>query len=142
MAIKLKAKEIGQRDDLAGALREAIESFQIEQGKAENWIENNPGEDNLPPEIKEGLNMGAAKLLVAIEEAENFRAELAERFREEYDGKSDKWMESETGEAADAFINEWESCEFETLDISGDLVTAEFDESMPDTLEGLPDAPE
>lgn len=44
----------------------------------------------------------------AVEKAKDFASVIAERSREEFDEKSEKWQESDRGHAANEWIEKWE----------------------------------
>lgn len=52
----------------------------------------------------------------ALSDAEGFARETAEAFRETCDEKSDRWRESEAGQSADSFTQEWEAFEASELE--------------------------
>jgi len=148
MAIKLTKKEVSERDDLAGNLRQAMEDFESAREVLRAFVE---GDTTVPADqtvayndqITGAANEALAKLMVAIEEAENFRDALAIRLRDEYDEKSEKWQEGDKGSEADSFISEWESADFEIPDLDSTApLGTEYNESMADDLEALPEAPE
>lgn len=51
----------------------------------------------------------------AVAAARQFVAAVAEDLRDQYDGKSEKWQESEAGQAADAMVTEWEDAALEDV---------------------------
>lgn len=66
--------------------------------------------DDLQRVIKTAENNLAAAIDLynsAAREAEDFVKDVAQKFEDEFDDKSDKWKESEAGEAAREFIDEW-----------------------------------
>lgn len=51
-----------------------------------------------------------------VEKASAFVESVAEEFRDQYDERSERWQESEAGQAALAFVEEWENADVETVE--------------------------
>jgi hypothetical protein len=75
-------------------------------------------------------------------EADEFRDVTVGDMQGHYDERSEKWQESERGQAYLNWINEWEGAELGEVEIDfpNDLETPDL--SAADVLEGLPDDPE
>ena len=54
----------------------------------------------------------------AVDEAEDEVRGIAEELREQFEGHSDKWKESDAGRGADEFINEYERVDLNRMDDS------------------------
>lgn len=98
MAFKLTRLEQNRRDEIVADLRKQYTA--LEEAL------------NQEPLDREKLVLAASIFVVATEDAETFREEVAERLREEYDERSEKWHEGDRGEEVDTFIDEWESADF------------------------------
>jgi hypothetical protein len=72
----------------------------------------------------------------ALEEAREFRDDLVTDWRDEISDKSEKWRESERGEATAALVDAWEGLEFE-----GEFVP-EIDLGHAEALAEAPEEPE
>lgn len=78
------------------------------------------------------------------EKAEKFREEIAERCRTEIDDKTEKWLESDAGQAAEEFTSQWENIErldqemegVETIELQYELV------ELSEPFSNLPDGAE
>jgi hypothetical protein len=77
----------------------------------------------------------------AREAAEAFVGEIAQEATEYHGERSEKWQESDAGQAYKSFADEWEGAYFEELEIElpEDLEVPELDAA--DILEGLPEEP-
>ena len=73
-----------------------------------------------------------------ISECEAFRSEIADRLREEWDGKSEKWQDSEVGEDASAMVEAWEDFTLDEFDNDGQG-EASLSEEEADMLHNLID---
>lgn len=124
MAFKLNKTQLRQKEDLTNQLREKAESAEELQSKKET--------------TKDELAQSLAEFLVLLSEVESFRDEIATSFREDYDEKSEKWMESDKAGEVDEFISEWEEADFSEPDLSQFLNKPEGDLSDPEQL-GLED---
>jgi hypothetical protein len=77
---------------------------------------------------------------VVLEEAEAFVSDLASTFRDDYDEKSDKWKESENGESASSFVEEFENVSFEEIEAFA-LPELEVENDVDDLADKLRDLP-
>jgi hypothetical protein len=93
MAFRLSKKEHSTREDLIDRLRTAKEAFDAAQ------------------EAGEGIPERLAEFIVVLGEAESFRDEIATRWREDYDEKSETWQE-EKGDDVNRLIEDWEEADF------------------------------
>lgn len=124
MAFKLARAELNRRDEIIHDLRSKLELL-------EQALEQDPS-------IPDNISEAASIFTVVTSEAEDFRDEVASRLRDEYDEKSEKWREGDTGDEVNSFIEEWESADFSNCDL--DLLDPEPEglESYADDLENLP----
>jgi hypothetical protein len=109
--------------------------------------------DQLANAIKQ-FNTVAAPLIAAVEDAldgynerleasREFISNIAETMRSEFDERSERWQDSETGKAADLFIKIWEDIDLEDVDIEVPLLLEEIDGAEHAVaLELLPETPE
>ena len=126
MSFKLTSAESKTREDLTTRLTTATNNLKADSAVPEN----------LPARITE-----YNEVAVAVEE---FRAEIADRLRSEYDDKSEKWQEGDAGQDADALICEWEEFSIDEIDEDDDLtLDGAFDEveSVLDAFTSLNDQP-
>lgn len=116
MAIKLSKAQTKERDQLLTRLREAKEKLEAAQADYE-------------------AAMTAYDLVVG--DIATWRDDVVSDWQSEFDDKSERWQEGERGEAASAFIQEWEGLELEELEEPNwpDLDHA-------DDLEDLPTEPD
>ena len=133
MAFKLSKSEEKQRQDFIETLRTKQEELQAKQEEFQNETD---------PEAKEKarqqITVILAEILVAIEETETFRDEIATRLRDEYDEKSEKWQESDKASEVDSMISDWENASFEEPELENPE-TMEL-EDYAGMLEELPDS--
>jgi hypothetical protein len=124
MAFKLTRSEQNRRDELVSELQSHL-----------SLLETAINQD--PPDSKQ-ISTNAALFVVSLEEAEQFREEVAERLREEFDERSEKWQESDKGDEVSSFIDEWESADFS--DPGVDLMDPDISglDEFADNLEALP----
>lgn len=133
MAFKLSKSEEKQRQDFIETLRTKQEGLQAKQEEFQKETD---------PEAKEKarqqITVILAEILVAIEETETFRDEIATRLRDEYDEKSEKWQESDKASEVDSMISDWENASFEEPELENPE-TMEL-EDYAGMLEELPDS--
>ena len=78
-----------------------------------------------------------------IAECEEFRSNVADRLRDEFDDKSEKWQESDAGSDADEFASTWEDLALDEYDASEEAISeGEVDDlrNLLDDFTNLPDA--
>jgi len=109
MAFQLSKIEHREKENLITSLRTTAEAFEAAQ------------------ESGEGIPERLAEFLVELSDAESFRDEIASRWRDEYDDKSEKWQEGDKGEAVNNLIEDWESADFTEPDLS-DPATLELED--------------
>lgn len=105
MAFKLTKTELARRDEICKDLRTNLDKLSAVIDDPESTI---------------GQKSEAASMFtVVMTEAEEFREEIASRFRDEYDDKSESWQESDRGSEIGEMIDEWENADlFCGLDIN------------------------
>lgn len=113
-AFALTSKERDRKSNIVDALRKAKENFE------------------------ERVYTGEAleAYTAAVRDAEDFRLDIADYWREQWENKSERWADSDRGCEVNDFIEEWESAEFEAPE-DGNL-TQELNDDA-DTLENLPE---
>ena len=119
MAFKFTKAELKTRTDLIEGLRRTQDAFSTAQ---ETDTEN----------LSERLD----EFLTVLRDAEEFRDSTASRLREEYEEKSERWMESEKGESVGEMVDTWENADFSDVDTE-DPTTLEL-EDYAEVLEDLP----
>lgn len=123
MSIKLTKTEISDRDSFVQDLRTHLE-------KLSDLLEK-----------QEDITQHAALCSVVIDEVESFRDDVATRLREEFDDKSEKWQDSDAGQDAGAFIDEWEQNDFSDSEIDLEHPETNNLSEYADALEALPTEP-
>lgn len=132
MAFKLTKTEAARRNGLAkalaeraDALRDGIECFNA--AASEHWAEVEAARDEYNR---------------ALEEARSFVEEVREARQAEFDDKSERWQEGERGEAAAAWLAEWEQPDLDDVELDGPEPVEEPDLGHAEALVDLPDAAE
>lgn len=131
MAFKLSKAQIKERADLTAVLREAGEAYNRAAEVFNAAVEA----------AWDGLHVAQLNYNAAISDAQQFCADLAEDKRDEYDDKSERWQNGDTGQAASDWIDAWDVVEFEELDTEKpepvDLIEDTSD--LPGRIEDLPE---
>ena len=129
MAFKLTKAEDQRRMDYVTSLNEL-------KSKLEDAI----GEFNAKrEELKAPVEAAFNAYKEALAEAKGFAEDIASAAEGQIDDKSERWQESERGEAARSWQQEWEGAELDEpddIDFGDDLDTPDLDHA--DTLENLP----
>jgi hypothetical protein len=129
MAIKLTKDENEQRDELVAEL-------EIAGGALHTAMEE------VAEMVKEANEIAAAAIAAyneALADAREFVETTASRLRDELDGRSEKWLESDKGQAAIEFVEQWEGETFDDLEWEDIDPPEQPDPEWRDTLENLPD---
>ncbi len=130
MSFKLDKNGVSERDDLIGQLQD-------KHRQLEEYIET---ANSRIQEINEELAVKVREYNEVRDEVTTFVSQRAEDWREEFDGKSEKWQESDVGQDAENHISSWENFTMDALeDITVDSLEVPNDDS--DDLAALPDAP-
>ena len=127
---RLSKKESDQRESLATAL-------DSKQEKLEAAIRAfNEARESLWGKVEDAI----AEYNAAVEQAQEFRADIESAQDDYMSDKSEKWTEGEKGEAYSAWKDEW-GIEFEELEIeaSEELEAPEMEHAQ--LLRDLPDEP-
>jgi hypothetical protein len=113
----LTKKDSRKKAELVNVLGTAATA--LEEAKNNNTLEENK-------HLITDYNVIALKVQAFVDD-------VAGDFREKYDNKSDEWRDSDDGQAADEFINAWESFSIEEADDEGNFenMESEFD-SLPE----------
>ncbi len=78
-----------------------------------------------------------------LDASREFVGNFSESARSEFDERSERWQEGDTGKAADVFIKAWEDVDLEDVDIEVPMLLEEFDCSEHVVvLEELPEGPD
>lgn len=128
MPFKLSKDELAQRDLLidklnaaSSALTDAINAYN--EGIA---LLKEPAERAL-----EAYNEAAVA-------AREFAADIASQAEQDMSEKSEKWLESDRGQAAEAFKQEWESAELDDIELEFPEELSFDDPDYAATLDGIP----
>ena len=100
MAFRLTKAELTDRNELVKSLQRTQEAFAT-----------TPDAEHLE------------EFLVALRETDKFRDSVASRLRDEFEEKSERWMESEKGDFANEFIDQT----VDRLSLAADAQTAEIE---------------
>jgi hypothetical protein len=114
---KLSRKQEIQKQELAEKMAAAKEGLEVEINAYNGVLQ----------EAWERLEEALSKLNEAIQEAEEFRVEIAGAQEEYYDERSERWQEGDAGQAYQAWKQDWE------------MELSEVEMEQPDDLE-MPDA--
>jgi|SRR6185503_2787035 len=128
MAFKLTKAESAEREQVLQQLNDAWTAYEDELSKAKEAIQA----------VYDSLNAKLGDYRTAIEEATRVSEEIGNRLREEWDGKSEKWQESDAGTSANEMVEQWENVQFDEVE---DLDPPDIEEVNSDhceTFEGLP----
>ncbi len=115
MAFKLTKDEEKKRTELIDRLRTELAKIEDQQKITQVAIDDAIGEFQAVVE----------KYQEALEDAKGFCDDVAARFRDEFDDKSDAWKESDKGQEAEQFVSVWEDASFEEV---GDVEKPELEE--------------
>ena len=91
-------------------------------------------------DLARDVELAREKYLGARERVAEKVTDIAARFREEFDGKSDPWRDSDKGGETEDFVSTWESVENDLTDVED--VPAFEDEEFYETLDNLPEEPQ
>ena len=99
MAFKLTKQEDKQRQDIAERLQNAAD--EVSKGvEAFN--------EKMSQLFGEHVEHLVVKYNEILTEAREFRDDIVGRFQEEFDDKSERWQEGDTGQSCQELINEWQ----------------------------------
>ena len=130
MAFKLTKYENEQRDQFVADLEIAGSVLHAEMEKAQELV----AEAN---EIAAAAIAAYNETLASVRE---FSEDIASRLREELEGKSERYQESDKGQAALEFVEAWENEQFDDIEWTDIDPPEQPDPDYRDTLENLPDA--
>lgn len=129
MAFKLTKAESTSKANHVTALQDAWEAIEEAKQEAQTTIAEAIGGINAALEAYENKRGDAA----------SFAEEVAARFREEFDNRSEGWQGGDAGSEAESFISEWESVDLPELEA---IEAPELEIEEPEhaaTLEALPE---
>lgn len=131
MAWKLTKEEAARRDEVtnaAGAARDALNAAldAYNEKVAAAFAELKTATD--------AYNESCAS-------ARDFAEAVATRLRDEHFAKSERWQESEKGQAADAFVSAWEDFAAADFEPEEPLEMEGPDEELAEQLNELPEEP-
>lgn len=125
---KLTKAELAQRADLvaalsiaSGVLTDAIDEFNASLAAAREKLESIVNDYN-----------------ETLSKARDFAEDIAQSRRDEWNDKSERWQESEAGQNANAFVDEWEGIELDDIEIEFPEPIEEPDITHGDDLETAP----
>ena len=128
MAFRLTNRESSLRDEYVHRLRKAHEDVTAAM------VDFNEKLDKLTGDV----NQAVARYNEVQADAQEFISNITARLEEEVNDKSEKWQESDRGQAASTFLDEWNI----ELDPMADLELPPVDDPFVDTgadeLENLP----
>lgn len=132
--MKLSREEDKQRDRIAAELGEAVAA--VESAVAEY--------NGMLATIREPVAAALATLNAKLEEARGFASGIVDEAREEFDGKSERWQESDKGQAVSSWLDQWDEAASALDDVEIEFPDdIEFDEpGAASTLLELPREPE
>lgn len=128
VAYELTQEEDARRDGLVarlGELREGVE------GALETFAEKL---DEAWAPVKDAVSAYNE----VLSEARGFAEDVASLRREAFDGRSERWRESDEGERAGSWVEEWERAEFPELELERPEAPEAEGLSDDETLGGLP----
>ena len=129
MALKLTKDEIKQKDDHVSELEKQMAN-----------MENAVNVFNAAMETaRVDLRDAVSKYNEALTAARGFAEDIASRLENEIDDKSEKWQESDKGQAAASFKDDWEGVELQD-DLDADEIAPgdiDFSELTFDDAENL-----
>jgi hypothetical protein len=89
-------------------------------------------------EARDALEAPLAAYNAALEVAGAFVAGIHEASQEAYDDKSERWQESEAGQNAYAWLESWESIDFDPVELDEPVELEEPDLRHSDEMDALP----
>jgi len=128
MAFKLTKAESAEREQVLQQLNDAWTAYEDELSKAKEAIQA----------VYDSLNAKLGDYRTAIEEATRVSEEIGNRLREEWDGKSEKWQESDAGTSANEMVEQWENAQFDEVEDLDPPDIEEVNNDRIETFEGLP----
>ena len=125
----LNRKEVDEFDHLAASLRKASEDVEAAQAKYNEAM----------VEAFAPVAQAVADYNEAIAAARDYAEQKASDFRSEYEGRSEKWQESDKGSSLDSLASEWENISLDELEADQpDPLDLLSDDTSPDDFQGLP----
>lgn len=132
MAFKLSKQERAQRDDLCARLNAARATLDEKVEDVNDAVQT----------AIDALEAAVASYNDVLEEARGFVADIVAQGEEDIDDKSERWQEGERGEAARAWVDEWECAQLDDVELPTIDLLEIADDDHASTLETLPDAAE
>ena len=105
--MKLNRRQLAERDELAQKLAEASLAVSAAVDQFNLSLED----------LKEPVSTALEKYNEVIDECRNFVGEIVEIAEAEIDAKSEKWQESERGQAVVGLKDQWESADFDGVEL-------------------------
>lgn len=119
----LDKSQIKRRDEIVAALRAKAGEVEAAEEAAQAAIT--------------ALNDVVEEYNDLVTEANDFVIDVAGEARDHIDERSERWAESDRGQEVTGWVEEWESADFDPLDLAE--LTFGFDPAAADDLESLPD---
>lgn len=132
MAFKLSKAEIASRDRLAKAVEEKADALRAEID----------GYNVAVAEAWEKVADAELAYKAALGDVRSFVEKVHADRQAEYDEKSERWQEGERGEAAAAWLAEWEQPDLDDVELEEPEPVGEPDLEHADVLSGLPEGAE
>jgi hypothetical protein len=130
VAFKLSKSEAARRDELARALAEKADAL---RAKIEGY-------NDAMAKCWEAVACAVEEYNYALADARSFVEEVHTQRQGEYDDKSERWQEGERGEAAAAWLGEWEQPDLDDVELGEPEPVEEPDLEHAEALENLPEA--
>jgi len=124
MAFKLTKEQTTARDALAGRLEEAREKLDSAVVDFNDTITAARGVLQEEIDAYNGL----------LSEAKTFADEVAQEWENEFEEKSERWQEGDTGQAVRELIEAWQNVDFEGVDIDTPDPEVSFDAEVHSEL--------
>ena len=124
MLFKLGKEETAQRDEIAVRLEQAREKLETAVSAFNDALLAARG--TLQTEIDE--------YNVVLAEAKTFADDVAQNWENDFEEKSERWQESDTGESVRAMIETWQSVDLESIDIDMPEPDISFDAEVHSEL--------
>lgn len=140
MALKLTKQELAQREELTNklsymseALSDALMMFNTD--RADAFLELASHIEAYNKKVTDAFDdvaQAVSSYNEALEEAQQFVADVASRIDSEISERSERWQESEKGQAASKWLSDWQDADFDTLDVEA---PEELEVDEPDEFE-------
>ena len=76
-----------------------------------------------------------------LKNVRDFRDGIVQSMRDHFNDQSESWQNGEEGEAYSSWMEEWESCALDFLEVIPDVEVQDEASEIPTALEGMPSSP-